>query len=59
MEENLYLLICLVVIIALLVSAFWDVLEESNKTGSELHARDRYATAEKIAKEFTEKHHYT
>jgi len=35
----------------------WEATDESDRTESELHARDRYATAEKITKEFKDKQH--
>lgn len=55
MEVNMYLLICLVLIIAWLVYIFWSSMEEDARAESELHARDRYSIAEKISKEFENK----
>ena len=57
MKEIMYLLISLVVcFIVILIFVFWDRRTKGDNSGSELHARDRYAVAEKINQELKDKH---
>jgi hypothetical protein len=57
MKESSFLLITLVVlIIVIFIAAVWDAMTKENSSESELHARDRYAVAEKIDKELKDKH---
>lgn len=55
MDDNMYLLICLVMLIVWLVYSSWNSMEEEVQSESELHASDRYSVAEKITKEFEKK----
>ncbi|HET6559409.1 MAG TPA: hypothetical protein VFG54_18945 [Prolixibacteraceae bacterium] len=52
MENIMIILICLVLMALSIVWVLCDGMEENNETASELHARDRYAVAERIDKEF-------
>lgn len=56
MKESAFLLITLIVlIIVVFIAAVWDAMTKDNPSESELHARDRYAVAEKIDKELKDK----
>ena len=53
MKEMIFLLSVLFIsVVVLFIAALWDAMTKGNATESELHARDRYAVAEKIQKEF-------
>lgn len=55
MENVLYLAICILLIALPIMMVLWGGMEENHGTASELHARDRYAVAERIDKEFGRK----
>lgn len=51
---EVYVLIGLILLSVYVVYTFWHSLEGDGHSDSELHARNRYAVAEKITKELNE-----